>query len=113
MLSQLPFPKKLHHVPTYAVAHHEKLDGTGYPLGLKADQLSLQSRIIAIADIFEALTAKDRPYKKEKNLSETLKIMGYMVKDKHIDPDLFDLFIKKKIYRDYAVRELSAQQIDI
>jgi HD-GYP domain-containing protein (c-di-GMP phosphodiesterase class II) len=113
MLSQLPFPKKLRHVPTYAVAHHEKLDGTGYPLGLKADQLSLQSRIIAIADIFEALTAKDRPYKKEKTLSETLKIMGYMVKDKHIDPDLFDLFIKEKIYRDYATRELSVQQIDM
>ncbi len=113
MLSELPFPKKLRHVPEYAASHHEKLDGTGYPLGLKGDQLSLQARILAIADIFEALTAKDRPYKKGKTLSEALKIMSFMVKDGHIDPDLFDLFIKERIYADYARKELSPQQIDI
>ncbi len=113
MLSQLPFPKKMRNVSMYAAAHHEKLDGTGYPMGLKGDELSLQSRIIAMADIFEALTAKDRPYKKGKTLGEALKIMGFMVKDKYIDSDLFDLFIKEKIYSDYAVRELAPQQIDV
>ena len=113
MLSGLPFPKKMRHIADYAAAHHEKLDGTGYPLGLKADQLSLQSRIIAIADIFEALTAKDRPYKKGKTVAEALKIMELMVKDQHIDADLYELFIQEKIYNDYAKRELAPQQIDI
>jgi HD-GYP domain-containing protein (c-di-GMP phosphodiesterase class II) len=113
MLSQLPFPKKLRRIPEYAASHHEKLDGTGYPMGLKGDQLSLQARILAIADVFEALTAKDRPYKKGKTLSEALKIMSFMVKDGHIDPDIFDLFIKERIYADYAQKELSPQQIDI
>jgi HD-GYP domain-containing protein (c-di-GMP phosphodiesterase class II) len=113
MLSLLPFPKKLRQVAHYAAAHHERIDGTGYPIGLKGEQLSLQSRIIAIADIFEALTAKDRPYKKGKTLAEALKIMKFMVKDKHIDADLYELFIQEKIYSDYAVRELAPQQIDI
>jgi HD-GYP domain-containing protein (c-di-GMP phosphodiesterase class II) len=113
MLSGLPFPKKMRHIADYAAAHHEKLDGTGYPLGLKADQLFLQSRIIAIADIFEALTAKDRPYKKGKTVVEALKIMELMVKDQHIDADLFELFIQEEIYEDYAKRELAQQQIDI
>jgi HD-GYP domain-containing protein (c-di-GMP phosphodiesterase class II) len=109
MLSGLPFPKKMRHIADYAAAHHEKLDGTGYPLGLKADQLFLQSRIIAIADIFEALTAKDRPYKKGKTITEALKIMDLMVKDQHIDADLFELFIGEKIYEDYAKQELAPQ----
>jgi HD-GYP domain-containing protein (c-di-GMP phosphodiesterase class II) len=113
LLSQLPFPKKMRQVANFAAAHHEKLDGTGYSMGLKGDELSLQSRIITLADIFEALTAKDRPYRKGKSLSESLKIMGFMVKEKHIDPDLFDLFIKEKIYEDYALRELTPQQIDM
>jgi len=112
MLAKLPFPKKLRHIPDYAGAHHEKLDGTGYPAGLKDDQLSLQSRMIALADVFEALTAKDRPYKKGKTLQEALKIMKEMVRDRHIDVDLFDLFIQEKIYLDYAIRELAPQQID-
>ncbi len=112
MLSQLPFPKKLRNVAAYAAAHHEKLDGTGYSMGLKGDELSLQSRIIAIADIFEALTAKDRPYKKGKTVNEALKIMRLMVKNKHIDPDLFNLFVKEKIYSDYAQRELTPQKND-
>ncbi len=102
MLSQLPFPKKMRHIADYAAAHHEKIDGTGYPLGLKGDQLSLQSRIIAIADVFEALTAKDRPYKKGKTIAEALKIMDFMVKDNHIDADLFELFVKENVYEDYA-----------
>jgi hypothetical protein len=113
MLSQLPFPKKMRRIANYAAAHHEKIDGTGYPIGLKGDKLSLQSRIIALADIFEALTAKDRPYKKGKSLAEALKIMESMAKNNHIDADLFELFIKEKIYSDYARRELAPQQIDI
>ncbi len=88
------------------------MDGTGYPLGLKAEDISLQSRIMALADIFEALTAKDRPYKKGKTLSEAFKIMAFMVKDGHIDKDLFELFTKEKVYLGYAQRELSPQQID-
>jgi HD-GYP domain-containing protein (c-di-GMP phosphodiesterase class II) len=113
MLNKLPFPKKLHKIAEYAAAHHEKLDGSGYPLGLKGDQLSLQSRMIALADIFEALTAKDRPYKKGKTLGEVLQIIKFMVKDQHIDSDLYDLFIKEKIYMDYARRELAPFQIDV
>jgi HD-GYP domain-containing protein (c-di-GMP phosphodiesterase class II) len=102
ILSHLPFPRKMRHVADYAGAHHEKIDGTGYPLGLKGDQLSLQSRILAIADIFEALTAKDRPYKKGKSVAEALKIMEAMAKDNHIDADLYDLFVKEKVYEEYA-----------
>jgi len=113
MLSQLPFPKKLKNVPYYAATHHEKLDGSGYPLGLKGDQLPLQARILALADIFEALTAKDRPYKKGKTLSEAIKIMKFMAKDNHIDSDLLDLFLKEQIYLDYAREELAPQQIDL
>jgi HD-GYP domain-containing protein (c-di-GMP phosphodiesterase class II) len=106
MLSRLPFPKKLRRVPDYAAAHHEKMDGTGYPRGLKGEELSLQSRILALADVFEALTAKDRPYRRGMTLSEALKIMSFMVKDGHIDKDLFEFFIKEQIYLDYAKKEL-------
>jgi len=113
MLSKLPFPRKLRKIADYAAAHHEKLDGSGYPLGLKGEALPLQARIIALADIFEALTAKDRPYKKGKTLSEAMNIMGQMVKEHHIDADLFELFVKEKINLEYANRELSPQQMDI
>lgn len=113
ILAKLPFPRKLQKIAEYAAAHHEKLDGSGYPLGLKGKQLPLQSRIIAMADIFEALTAKDRPYKKEKTLREALTIMQNMVEDQHIDADLYELFVQEKIYRDYAVKELTPQQIDM
>lgn len=102
MLSHLPFPKKLRNVARYAAAHHEKIDGSGYPLGLRGDQLSLQSRIIAIADIFEALTAKDRPYKKGKSVAEALEIMDQMAKDNHIDAELYELFVKERIYEEYV-----------
>jgi HD-GYP domain-containing protein (c-di-GMP phosphodiesterase class II) len=112
ILSQLPFPKKLRHVPDYAAAHHETLDGKGYPRGLSAVQLSLQSRILALADVFEALTAKDRPYGKVKTLSDIMHTLEMMVKDGHIDPDLYALFQKEGIHLKYARRELSPQQID-
>ena len=113
ILAGLPFPKKLRHVADYAAAHHENIDGSGYPFGLKGDEIPLQSRIIAIADVFEALTAKDRPYRKGKTLSEALRIMELIVKDNQIDKDLFEFFIKEKIYADYAKRELMPQQVDI
>jgi len=112
MLSKLPFPKKLKRVPEIASKHHEKLDGTGYPFKSKAEDIPYQARIMAIADIFEALTAKDRPYKKAMPLSQALKIMGFMKKDNHIDGDIFDLFIEKKIYKKYAERELNPEQVD-
>jgi HD-GYP domain-containing protein (c-di-GMP phosphodiesterase class II) len=113
MLCQLPFPKKLKNVSYYASSHHERIDGAGYPFGLKGDEIPLQARIIALADVFDALTAKDRPYKKEKTLSEAIKIMRYMVQDNHIDRDLFELFIKEQIYLDYAKKELTPSQIDM
>lgn len=112
MLSQLPFPKKMKHVPLFASTHHECLNGKGYPFGLAGDDISLQSRILAIADVFEALTARDRPYRKANTLSAALKILGFMVKDNHIDADVFDLFVRDKIYLEYARKELSPDQID-
>ena len=112
MLESLPFPRNLQNVPEYAGGPHEKMDGTGYPRGLKRDEMSVQARIMAIADIFEALTASDRPYKKGKKLSECLRIMGYMKRDHHIDPDIFDIFITKKVYLDYAEEFLDPEQID-
>ena len=112
ILESLPFPKKLKNVPEYAGGHHEKMDGTGYPRGLHRHQMSVPARIMAIADIFEALTARDRPYKKGKKLSECMKIMGSMKMDNHIDPDIFDIFVKNKIYLDYAEKFLHPGQID-
>ena len=112
MLDTLPFPKNLQNVPEFAGGHHEKMDGTGYPKGLTGNQMSMQARIMAIADIFEALTAKDRPYKVGKKLSESLRILGFMKQDNHIDPDLFRLFINDEIYRQYADTYLAPEQID-
>ena len=112
MLESLPFPKHLQHVPEYAGGHHEKMDGSGYPRGLKREEMSVQARIMAVADIFEALTASDRPYKKGKKLSECLKIMGTMKTDSHIDPDIFDIFIRQRVYLDYAEEFLDPEQID-
>ncbi len=113
MLCQLPFPKKLRNVSRYASFHHERIDGAGYPFGLTGIEIPLQARIIALADVFEALTAKDRPYKRGKTLSEAIKIMGNMVRDKHIDGELFELFIREEIHLDYARRELSPSQVDV
>ena len=112
MLESLPFPRHLQNVPEFAGGHHEKMDGSGYPRGLKRDEMSVQARIMAIADIFEALTASDRPYKPGKKLSECLKIMGQMKIDQHIDPDIFDIFIKNKVYMNYAEEFLDPEQID-
>jgi HD-GYP domain-containing protein (c-di-GMP phosphodiesterase class II) len=112
MLDALPFPRHLRNVPEIAGGHHEKMDGTGYPKRLKRDEMSPVARMMAIADIFEALTAADRPYKKAKTLSESIRIMGSMRKNRHIDPELFDLFLTSGVYREYAQRFLSAEQID-
>ncbi len=112
MLTQLPFPKHLRNVPEIAAGHHEKMDGTGYPRRLTRDEMSPVARMMAIADIFEALTAVDRPYKKGKALSEAIRIMSYMKKDQHIDPELFDLFLRSGVYREYAERFMKPEQID-
>jgi HD-GYP domain-containing protein (c-di-GMP phosphodiesterase class II) len=112
MLEALPFPKTLKRVPEWAGGHHEKLDGTGYPKGLVKEQMSIPARAMAIADIFEALTARDRPYKTPKKLSECIKILSFMKRDRHIDPDLFDLFLSSGVYRDYAQAFLLPEQID-
>ena len=112
MLDALPFPKTLEKVPDFAGAHHETMIGNGYPRQLKKEDMSIQARIIAIADIFEALTASDRPYKKAKTLSEAIKIMNFMKKDGHIDPDLFKLFLVSGVYREYADSNLFPSQVD-
>jgi HD-GYP domain-containing protein (c-di-GMP phosphodiesterase class II) len=112
MLEALPWPKHLRHVPEYAGGHHERMDGKGYPRGLRRAQMSVQARVMGIADIFEALTAKDRPYKKGKTLSESLQILGKFELNGHIDPDLFDVFIRRKVYLKYAEQFLDAEQID-
>ncbi len=112
MLSQIPFPRGLRHVPEYAGGHHERLDGSGYPSGLKREQLSIPARIMAIADIFEALTAPDRPYRKAGTLSWAIKVMHRMKLDEHIDGDLFDLFLARGIHLAYAQKHLSPEQID-
>jgi HD-GYP domain-containing protein (c-di-GMP phosphodiesterase class II) len=112
MLEALPWPKHLKNVPEYAGGHHERMDGKGYPRGLTRDQMSVQARIMGIADIFEALTAKDRPYKKGKTLSESLQILGQFKLNGHIDPDLFDIFVGKKVYLEYARQFLDPEQID-
>ena len=112
MLDRLPFPKHLQNVTEIAGGHHEKMDGTGYPKRLTREQMSLPARMMAVADIFEALTAVDRPYKKGKTLSEALNIMAGMCKGAHIDPQLFALFIRVGIYRRYAERFMQAEQID-
>lgn len=112
MLETMPFPKELRRVPEYAGTHHETLIGTGYPRRLTKDELSVPARIMAIADIFEALTASDRPYKKAKTLSESVKILAKFRDDRHIDGDLFDLFLRSGVYLRYAERFLKPEQID-
>jgi HD-GYP domain-containing protein (c-di-GMP phosphodiesterase class II) len=112
MLEALPWPKHLTNVPEYAGGHHERMDGKGYPKGLKREQMSVQARCMGIADIFEALTAKDRPYKKGKTLSESLEILGRMRLNGHVDPDLFDVFVRRQVYRRYAEMFLDPEQID-
>lgn len=112
MLESLPWPRHLKRVPEYAGGHHERMDGKGYPRGLTRDQMSVQARIMGIADIFEALTAKDRPYKKGKTLTESLHILGKFKLNGHVDPDLFDIFVRERVYLRYAEQFLDREQID-
>ncbi len=112
MLKAIPFPGNISQVAEYAGGHHEHMDGTGFPNGLKRDQMSVPARIMGMADVFEALTSSDRPYKKIKTLSETVDIMSKMAKGGHLDPDLFDLFLKSGVYREYAEQYMKPEQID-
>ena len=112
MLEALPWPAHLRNVPEFAGGHHERMDGKGYPKGLTREQMSVQARIMGIADIFEALTASDRPYKPGMSLSRSLAILGRMKLDNHIDPDLFDVFVREKVYLEYARAFLKPEQID-
>lgn len=112
MLEKLPYPKHLKNVPEFAGGHHEKLDGTGYPKGLKAEDMSVQAKMMAIADIFEALTAADRPYKDGKKLSQAMRIMGFMKDDYHIDKDLFEIFVQEGVYKKYSDKYVEKNQID-
>ncbi len=111
MLEKIKFPKHLQHVVEYAGGHHERMDGKGYPKELTREQMSIQARTMAIADIFEALTASDRPYKKAKKLSESLFILKKMKQEGHIDPDIYDAFIDKKVYLHYANQFLANFEI--
>ncbi|GAB6040179.1 HD domain-containing phosphohydrolase [Endothiovibrio diazotrophicus] len=112
MLENLPLPKNMVRIPEYAGAHHETMIGTGYPRRLRKEEMSLGARIMAIADVFEALTATDRPYKKPKSLSEAVRILSFMCKDQHLDADLFELFLRRGIHLEYARRYLAPEQID-
>lgn len=113
MLDTLPFPKHLQNVPEYAGGHHERVDGKGYPKGLKKEEMSVQARIMAIADVFEALTARDRPYKKPMKLSQAVSILKKMSETGHIDPDLFDVFINQSVHIKYAKEYLLPEQYDL
>ncbi len=113
MLDNLPFPAELARVPEYAGGHHEKMDGSGYPRGLKREDMSIPARMMAIADIFEALTSPDRPYKQAKKLSETMAIMVGMVRNQHIDPDLFQLFVDSSVHLRFAEKYLEPWQVDL
>jgi HD-GYP domain-containing protein (c-di-GMP phosphodiesterase class II) len=112
MLDRLPLPRHLRNVPEIAGGHHEKMDGTGYPKRLRRDEMSIPARMMAVADIFEALTAHDRPYKKAKSLSESIAIMARMRDGAHIDPTVFELFLTSGVYRRYAEKFLQPAQID-
>lgn len=112
ILNTLPFPKHLSNVTEYALGHHEKLDGTGYPRGLTKEQMSVPARLMAIADIFEALSAVDRPYKKAKPVSECLHIIGQMVERNHIDADIFAIFIESEVYKQYILEFATHEQLD-
>lgn len=112
MLEKLPYPKHLRDVPLIAGCHHETMDGKGYPKRLTREQMPLMARMMAVADIFEALTASDRPYKKAKTLGEAIRIMSFMKKGQHIDADLFDLFLSSGAWLEYGRRHLQAEQLD-
>lgn len=113
MLEAMPWPRHLRRVPEYACGHHEKMDGTGYPRGILAGTMSVPARMMAVADVFEALTAKDRPYKPAKKLSEAMDIIGKFKKNNHLDPDVVDFFVTSGVYRRYAEMYLDKELIDI
>ena len=113
MLESLPWPRHLARVPEYAGGHHERMDGQGYPRGLKREDMSIPARMMGVADIFEALTAHDRPYKSAKTLTETMQIMAMMSAEGHIDPDIFEAFVTQKVYLRYARQFLAPEQIDM
>jgi len=112
MLESLPFPDELKNVPRYASTHHETMKGSGYPRRLSGDELSIPERILAVADIFEALTASDRPYKKAKTISVAIDILHNMVLDNHVDRDCFELFVREGVFLEYARQYLKPEQID-
>jgi hypothetical protein len=112
MLEQLPYPRALRNVPAIAGAHHERMDGRGYPQGLVQDQISMQGRILGLADVFEALTARDRPYKPGMSLRRALTILESMRDEGHIDADLFEVFVREKVYLRYGAEYLDPEQID-
>ena len=112
ILNELTFPQKFSRVPEFAAGHHEKLDGSGYPQQLTEKELAIQTRILVVADIFEALTAKDRPYKKPMKLSQAVKILGFMVKDRHIDSEIFNLVLESDILKEYATKHMDPAQVD-
>jgi HD-GYP domain-containing protein (c-di-GMP phosphodiesterase class II) len=112
LLEALPWPAHLRQVPEYAGGHHERMDGKGYPRGLTREQMSVPARVMGIADVFEALTASDRPYKPGKTLSESLAILGRMAEEQHVDADLFEVFLRERVYLDYARRVLPPAQLD-
>ena len=113
MLSALPFPKKYSNIMHIAVNHHEKLNGKGYPRGLSEQEIALEDRILILADIFEALSSNDRPYKGVKKLSEIFKILDFMVKDGEIDKDLLDFFKNSRAFKEYCETELLTEQLDV
>lgn len=113
MLSNLPYPKHLRNVPEIAGNHHERMDGKGYPYGITGEQMSVQARLLAVADVFEALTAPDRPYKNPMPMSQVLKIMEEAKDTGHIDPDIYDVFMKKKVYLNYGLDYLKPEQLDV
>ena len=113
MLDSLPFPKNLRRVPEYAGGHHEKMDGSGFPKGLTRQEMSIPARIMAIADIFEALTSQDRPYKQPMKLSQALAIMKDWKDKSHIDPDLYSVFLQQRVWQRYAQEHLMPEQLDV
>jgi HD-GYP domain-containing protein (c-di-GMP phosphodiesterase class II) len=112
MLEALPWPRQLSRVPEFAGGHHERMDGKGYPRGLTREQMSIPARVLGIADIFEALTAADRPYKKPNTVSQALSILANFADNGHIDPDIFDIFVAERVWEDYAIRFLTPEQRD-
>jgi hypothetical protein len=112
LLEQLPFPPQLSRVPQIAGAHHERIDGEGYPLGLAGTQISLQGRLLGLADVFEALTAPDRPYRDPIGVSEAVEMLRDMVKRGHLDADLFEVFLRERVHLYYAREQLRPEQLD-